>query len=539
LLSSVTEFPIPGGTHGAPYGITPGANGGLWFTESSADKIGTMNAATGAVTQYTIPLANAQPFQIAIGPNNNVWFTEAGADAIGMLNIKTLTFTQYPLPTPNAAPYGITPGPNNTVWFTEWDANRIGMVDIATGKVSEFPLPTLDAVPEGITMGPGGSIWFTESLGNQIGTINTTTDKITEMPLPTPNAEPAGIVLGPGGNLWFTEYTANQIGVFNPTSGAFSAFPIAASKTEPDWIIAGPDGNIWFTQSATSQVGMLNPATGTTSEFTPPSAQSGPRAIAAGPDGQIWFAELDAGKIGVVAPDTHFVVTINSGAGLTAGGAFGLTVTVEYASGAVDTGCDQGVSLTLANGPAGAALSGSATVMPVNGIASFSGLSVNSGGGYTFQISSSSTPAFLAGPYNVQNGGNPGGIAGDAVSNPIPPLAIVGEHPVFAGRGKHRHVVGFQLVFNNAVDASIAQNSTNYTLTQNVKHGRQKAVQAIRLRAVYDASTDAVDLLLVGRPKFTTGGQLAVKMPPAIGGLGSGLAIYFNVLAGGRGIQPA
>ena len=533
LLSGISEFAVPSGSHSSPDGITTGPNGDLWFTEYGADKIGTINSATHTFAQFPISTPNAQPFRITLGPDGNLWFTEFGADQIGTINATTHVITEYPILTPNAQPYGITAGPNNTIWFTEWDANQIGMINIGTGKVREFPIPTADSVPEGITIGPGGSIWFTESLGNQIGTINTTTGKITELPLPTPNAEPDGITLGPGGNLWFTEYSANQIGMYNPTSGVFSNFSIPTSKTEPTEVLAGPDGNVWFTQSATNQIGMLNPTTRAISESTPLTVGSAPRGIAAGPDGNVWFAELNSGRIGVVAPDTHLVVTAAPTAALSAGTAFGLTVTVEYDSGAVDTGYNGGVSVALANGPGGAALGGPVNVTAVNGVATFSGLSLNEGGGYTLQVSGAGAPAFLAGPFNVMSAVNPPPNAPLSVGS-VP--MITGEHSLFAGKGRNKHLVGFQLVFSSRLDPSSA---ANYTITQTMKHGRERVARAIRLRVEYDASSDSVNLMLAGRPRFTSGGQLVVKLPQPSGTGGSSVSDeVFSILPGGRGIEP-
>jgi len=524
LLTAISEFAVPSSSYTAPDGIAAGASGDIWFTENNADRIGTINSVTHNFAEFPLPTKNAQPFRITVGPDKNIWFTEFGADQIGMIDPTTDKITEYPLPTPNAEPYGITAGPNDTIWFTEWDANQIGMINVETKQVSEFAIPTGDSVPEGITLGPDGNIWFTEALGNKIGMINPTTDAITEHPLPTSNAEPDGIAAGPGGNLWFTEYAADQIGTFNPQSGAFSQFTIPTTRTEPTEIVAGPDGNIWFTQSETSQIGMLNPATQAISELTPTTAGSGPRGIAAGPDGNVWFTELDSGKIGVAAPDTHVVVTTAPPAEINPGSRFGLTVAVEYDSGAVDTGYNGGVSVAVANSPVGSALDGPVNATVVNGTATFNGLWLNQGGRYTLQVSSDGGAAFLAVPLNVTGAVNPP--PGGHKYSPT----IIGEHVLFAGAGKHKHLIGFQLIFNSPLNPSSAENSANYAITQTMKYGREKIAQPIGFRVAYNASEETVSLTIAGKPRFTSGGQLVVKGQPGNNGI-------FSILPGGRGIE--
>jgi len=541
LLTAIAEYSVTSNlyTAHAPDGITAGANGNLWFTDNSADQIGEINSATGKIVDQIQLPTGSHPFQITLGPDKNIWFTEPGADAIGMINPTTGVYTPYPLQTPNASPYGITAGPNDTIWFTEWEANQIGMINLATNKVSEFPNTTGGTVPEGITLGPGGNIWFTDSLGNgtasgMIGMINATTDVFSPgVTVPTNGAEPDGITVAPDGNLWFTEYAANQIGTFDPKSGAFSEFSIPASNTKPTEIAVGPDGNIWFTQSGTSQIGMLNLTTKTVTEFNTPTPGSGPRGIATGPDGRVWFAELNSGKIGVVEPE----LVVAPPTELDPGSGFGVTVTVGYGSGDVDTGYSGSVNISLANGPAGGELGGTVNATVVNGVATFNGLSLNQGGGYTLQVSSEGAAASLAVPLTVMSAANPPP-GGHPIT--IAPPTITGEHVFFAGKGKRKHLV-FQLVFSSPLDPSSAGNSGNYTVTQSMKHGREKIAQAIRLQVDYNAAAKTVNLIIEGKPHFTNGGQLIVNAAAPTGITGTtgvyvdGNAI-FTVLPGGRGI---
>jgi hypothetical protein len=89
------------------------------------------------------------------------------------------------------------------------------------------------------------------------------------------------------------------------------------------------------------------------------------------------------------APATQLVVTSQPAPNpVTAGSAFGLTVTAEDANGNVDPNFHGAISLTIQNNTTGATLSGTATVTPSAGVATFSNLSLDKatptgGAGYT------------------------------------------------------------------------------------------------------------------------------------------------------------
>src|SRR6202012_2406117 len=69
---TITEY---GGLLSAPFDITAGPDGNLWFTEPSTGKIGKSTTA-GAITEYGGSLSFPQ--KIVTGPDGNLWFTEAG-----------------------------------------------------------------------------------------------------------------------------------------------------------------------------------------------------------------------------------------------------------------------------------------------------------------------------------------------------------------------------------------------------------------------------------------------------------------------------
>ena len=83
---------------------------------------------------------------------------------------------------------------------------------------------------------------------------------------------------------------------------------------------------------------------------------------------------------------------------------FGLTVAVEDSNGTINPTYNGTVTLSLDNNPGGSTLSGTLSVTAVNGVATFSGLSLNNpGSGYTLQslaggLSTATTGAFQVAP---------------------------------------------------------------------------------------------------------------------------------------------
>jgi virginiamycin B lyase len=525
LLASITEMMVPSGGKAGPDGLVAGPGGTLWFADYNSDKIGVVSANTHKMTEYQLPTNNAQPLGITLGPDGNIWFTESGVGQIGVFNVANQTITEYSLSSPYAIPYAITSGGpgSNTVWFTEEGNNDIGMIDVTSGKVSEFSIPTPDSVPEGITLGPGGAIWFTESIGNQIGVIDPTSHAISEYGGLSAGSQPDAITAGSGNLLWFTEYTGNNVGMINATTHAVSEFAIPTANSRPDGIVAA-NGALWFTEYAGNKIGTIDPGSDHISEMTVPSAGSLPVGIAGGPKKSIWFTELNAGNLGVIGPSLHLTVTKWPTQSVEAGSAFDMSVAVEDDSNTIDTDYNGPVTVSLGSSAGGGTLGGTLTAMAKDGVATFPGLTLSAAGNYTLQVSTSgATAAMVTLPTITQAVGVPPVI--------IPPGSrppqIISEQILTTGKGRHKTTIGFRLVFNSPLDAAAAQNAANYGLTQTMKRGREKAVRAVRLRAIYDPSTESVRLLLSGKPRFAAGGRLVVNAASPAGIMGAAGA-YLN-----------
>jgi streptogramin lyase len=158
----------------------------IWFTQAPSAGVGRIGRIQfPTLSQFTVP-ATGELADIAVGSDGGIWFTDTGANRIARLSPDGATLVGYPIPSAAAWPYGITAGPDANLWFTMRDANKIGLIT-TTGEITEICIPTASSSPSSIAAGSDGNIWFTETASGKIGRIS-----LPIAPLEfTPEEEPA------------------------------------------------------------------------------------------------------------------------------------------------------------------------------------------------------------------------------------------------------------------------------------------------------------------------------------------------------------
>jgi Calx-beta domain len=104
-------------------------------------------------------------------------------------------------------------------------------------------------------------------------------------------------------------------------------------------------------------------------------------------------------------------------------------------------------------------------------------------------------------------------------------------------------LVGFQLTFNEQLDAGSATVRSNYMVLEYALHGRKVVIQSVPLRVSYDAPEDSVSLFLIGKHPFPSGGRLVLRASGANGIINpSGVPLVgntvFTILPRSSGIAP-
>jgi virginiamycin B lyase len=173
----ISTFDLPSRDH-LSSGIGSGEEGDLWFTgDVFTEKIGGEQTdptgssfvgritSSGTITEFPLPVQDANPGSIALGFDGNMWFTESSA--IGRIT-PSGTITEFPAPDvpPTVVPFRggsqIVQGPDGNMWFTE-ESNSIGRITPAGEVVSFTPISAADRELSEIADGPDGEIWFTEA----------------------------------------------------------------------------------------------------------------------------------------------------------------------------------------------------------------------------------------------------------------------------------------------------------------------------------------------------------------------------------------
>ncbi len=316
-----TETRIPSAAAGAS-GIVVGNDGGWWFTEFSANKIGRFSV-SGEIVEFPIPTPNSGPLGIAADWGTSaVWFTEFNANKIGRITPDGVV-TEFSIPSPSSGPVGIVSLPGTLqgdgsfgswVWFSESNANQIGRL-MQDGSFIEIAIPTPGSVPMGV-WGSGTTVWFTEFQGNKIGKISVGAEmSLSEVSIPTASAGPLSLT---GGDtfvgVWFTEANANKIGLLS--EGAITEFSVPSANAGLSGIVTAA-GLAWFTERSANKIASVT-RDGRFAEYTVPRSASEPFGIARfALEGLIVFTERSGNAITRFQPDAAVVLAAQNVGGWT------------------------------------------------------------------------------------------------------------------------------------------------------------------------------------------------------------------------------
>jgi streptogramin lyase len=253
----ITEFPLSGGQR--PTGIASGPDARLWFCASGSQQIGAMTT-NGAVTMYTIPRTPNEPFktpQSITRRGGAMWYTDQSYRVSRITTVGDVIQNVFPA---GVNPLGIAVGADNNIWFTAYFSDMVHRLRPGDGATNEYALEFL-ASPALMTRGPDDAVWFTESgsgdaLAGKIGRI-TTNGVLTETIVG--HTGPYGICTGPDGAIWFTERRfssgKNSIGRLG-MDGKLSRYGLAIYSDTSE-IVAGPDGGLWFTMPGRDRIGRI------------------------------------------------------------------------------------------------------------------------------------------------------------------------------------------------------------------------------------------------------------------------------------------
>jgi streptogramin lyase len=284
-----------------PIDIVAGADGAMWFAETSISAVGRLTV-DGQYSEFPVRGPGDQHVYVdglSVSPYKGIWF--GASHGVARMAVDG-SYTTFALPTQENAG-ATTTGPDGNIWFVEEVKKQIGRLT-PSGEIATFrtvPPDDLNHFPKRITAGLDGNLWFTES-PNRVGRITPLGD-VTHFTVLTPDSGPWGIVCGPDGNIWFTEEASRSIGQVT-LDGVVTEFPILPPEADlyaGNYALIVHDGDLWFTQKYRSKIVRMRTDGTIVREYTTP-LNGQPWGLAAGPDGMIWYTDFVRNAVGRLVP---------------------------------------------------------------------------------------------------------------------------------------------------------------------------------------------------------------------------------------------
>ena len=274
----------------APHGIVynpSGALQGLWYDNATTDvSSGVLQflLPAGENKAYKTPTSGAMPASINIASDFSIWFTETVANKVATINASR-TIVEFAVPTPNSQPLDITRGPDGVMWFTESAAGKIGRI-ASDGTVTEFVIGNAASQPTAVITGADGALWFTEVGAGVIGRL-TTQGSLTTFDA-GPGHMSGDITDGTDGAVLFNKDSSVTR---MTTAGVRTEFALPSGIFETGAIFGSRNGGVYLGAIKTNGVGAIVSVspTGATQEFDLPQNNLLPIEMAQTADGSFWM----------------------------------------------------------------------------------------------------------------------------------------------------------------------------------------------------------------------------------------------------------
>ena len=203
---SVTQFPIQKAEPSARGPHTPifDQKGTLWFTVQSGH-VGRLIPSTGEMKIVPAPsgAGATYPYGIQINSQGIPWYVDFRGPRIASVDPATMAIKEITLPNPDARPRRIAITPDDVVWYTDYARGYLGRYDPKTGAIREFPSPGgRESQPYGIAT-IGAAVWYSESAvrPNTLVRFDPATEKFQTWAIPSGGGVVRNMMRTADGNL--------------------------------------------------------------------------------------------------------------------------------------------------------------------------------------------------------------------------------------------------------------------------------------------------------------------------------------------------
>jgi virginiamycin B lyase len=281
----ITEYDLPN-TMIQPHDVILDQQGTVWYSDFGQQFLGKMDAKTGKVTQYPIPvLKQGWPtgtLDLEADKDGNIWIGVMYQANIAKFDPKTEKFTQWSVPKEwqtDAAQTGhLAVGATHVdgkVWIKNSDETNIYRLDVATGKFEDLgnqtdPFNGRRIGTYGIHSDSQNNAYLLDFSGNNLVRIDAKTKALKFFKTPTEMSRPRRGRVDSQDRLWFAEYGGNAIGMLDPKTGLIEEYKVPTAWSAPYDALVDKHGDAWTGSMLTDRVARLDTKTKQYTEYPLP-----------------------------------------------------------------------------------------------------------------------------------------------------------------------------------------------------------------------------------------------------------------------------
>src|SRR5438128_9489053 len=253
----ITEYDLPNSLI-QPHDVMLDRAGNVWYSDFGQMFLGKMDAKTGKVTQYPIPVVKTNwpvgTLNLEIDKDDNPWVGVMYQSAIAKFDKKAEKYTMWQTPKEwdtsggqlgHLAVKG-TPV-DNKVWIKNSDGTNIYRLDLVSNKMENLgnfkdPKTGKRIGTSGIHSDEQNNAYLLDFSAGNIVKIDARTKNPTVYQTPTPDSRPRRGRVDRQGRLWFGEYQGNAIGVFDPKTEDMTEWKVPTPWSAPYDAVADRNG---------------------------------------------------------------------------------------------------------------------------------------------------------------------------------------------------------------------------------------------------------------------------------------------------------
>jgi streptogramin lyase len=316
----ITEYDLPQ-AHIQPHDVMLDKAGNVWYSDFGQMFLGKMDAKTGQVTQYPIPVVkpgySLGTLDLEIDKDDNPWVGVMYQSAIAKFDKKTEKFTMWQTPKEwdtsggqlgHLAVLG-TPV-DNKVWIKNSDGTNIYRLDLTNNKFENLGVPKDPRTGRrigtyGIHSDQENNAYLLDFSAGNIVKIDAKTKQETVYLTPTPNSTPRRGRVDEQGRLWFAAFRGMAIGMLDPKEGAIKEWKAPSPWSSPyDAVYSAVDNSAWTGSMLNDRVSRLDVKTGQYIEYQLPKPTNIRRVFVdeRSNPGTLWVGSNHGGSIVKVEP---------------------------------------------------------------------------------------------------------------------------------------------------------------------------------------------------------------------------------------------